>query len=267
MTEFVACPACGTRIKAGRAHCLRCFEPIPAPGTSPPPSIGVSLGWSPGKQLMVLGGAAVVALALVVVIWQTRLETPDDIPSQTTAQPAPPPPAAPARSPRVTAPVTVVEPRVEPERPPNGDERFIDSPGASTDGDTNRLEQIADHFRVGRAAADANQWSRAIEAYGAAARLSPSDPAAQYNFALALHRRGDERDAVAAFLRAIVLAPNEAAFRLPLAAAYENLGQAADAVREYRTFLVAEPNDPDVGRVRGRIEALSMGAPASGTAR
>ena len=257
MTEYVVCPACGTRIKAGRGHCLRCFEPLPAPGTVPPPSILTSLGWSRDKQLIVGAAAALAALALLVIIWQTAPEPPDgaaqDVPVQSRAA------TAPASTAPAAAPSATVETRPEPSRPPNGDEPFLDRPHGTADGDGVRYQELVEHFRLGRAAADGYQWTRAIDEYGAAARLSPGDAAAQYNLALALHRRGDERDAIAMFQKAIALAPDDAVFRMPLAAAFENVKQRADAVREYRAFLAAAPNAPEAERARERIEALSVG--------
>lgn len=257
MTEYVVCPACGTRIKAGRGHCLRCFEPLPLPGTLPQPSILTSLGWSRGRQLIVGSVVTLAALALLCVIWQTAPQQTDDaaqpVPVQARAGAAPVP-AAPA-----TTPVATVESRAEAVRPPNGDELFLDRPRGTADGDGPHYQELVEHFRLGAAAADAYQWTRAIDEYGAAARLSPGDAAAQYNLALALHRRGDERDAIATFHKAIALAPDAAVFRMPLAAAFENVKQRADAVREYRAFLAAAPNAPEAERARERIEALSVG--------
>ena len=59
MDEFVVCPSCGTRIKAGREFCLRCFEPLPTPERPVQPTIWVSLGLSDTKKQIV----AVVAAA------------------------------------------------------------------------------------------------------------------------------------------------------------------------------------------------------------
>lgn len=256
MTSFVVCPACGTRIKAGRPHCLRCFEPLPLPGTSLRPSIFVALTWSPGTKLMA-GAAASVTALLLLILWQTS-PTWSTAASQSTpvqAQTA----IAVARPQLVSAPPPPAEERPEPVRPANGDEPFLDTPSGPSDGDGAVYRETWDHFKVARSAADAGQWTHAIQEYAVAARLSRSDAAAQYNLALALHRRGDERDAIATFQRAVALAPAAAAFHLPLAAAYENVGQFADAAREYRVFVAATPQGRDADRARVRIEALSTG--------
>ena len=252
--DFVVCPACGTRIKAGRAHCLRCFESLPDPDAMPLPSILVSLGWSRGTMWIGAAAASVAALALVAIIWRTAPEAIDD-----RARPAPAAVIAAASGRPAPAPGDVADALPEPVRPPNGDEPFLDTPSSPSDGDVARYRQTLDHFKLARAAADAGKWTHAIEAYGEAARLSQSDAAAHYNLALAFHRRGDERDAIAAFHKAVALAPDAAAFHLPLAAAYENVGQLGDASREYRAFVAAAPEAPEADRVRTRLAALSTG--------
>jgi len=264
VTSFVVCPACGTRIKAGRPHCLRCFEPLPLPGALMRPSIFVALTWSPATKLMAGAAASLAALSLLI-IWQT---SPQRISAESRPAPVQAQTATAAARPRSDAPPPpAVEAPSEPERPANGDEPFLDTPSGPSDGDAAVYRETSDRFKVARTAADAGKWTRAIQEYGVAARLSRSDAAAQYNFALALHRRGDERDAIATFHKAIALAPNTAAFHLPLAAAYENVGQFADAAMEYRTFVAAVPQAPEADRVRGRLEALSTGSSGGGRSR
>ena len=264
MTSFVVCPACGTRIKAGRPHCLRCFEPLPRPGSPLRPSIFVALTWSPATRLMAGAAASLTALSLLI-IWQTSPQrvTAESrsapVQTQTATAVARPGPAAP--------PPPTVEARPEPVRPANGDEPFLDTPSGPSDGDGAVYRETWDHFKVARTAADEGKGTRAIQEYGVAARLSRSDAAAQYNFALALHRRGDERDAIATFHKAVALAPDAVAFHLPLAAAYENVGQFADAAMEYRAFVAAAPHAPGADRARGRLEALSTGSSSSGATR
>jgi Flp pilus assembly protein TadD len=129
-----------------------------------------------------------------------------------------------------------------------------------TDGDSEKHDEAVVHLNQGHTAADAREWSRAIQEYGAAARLVPDDAVAQYNFGLALHKRGDDRVAIDTFRKAIALAPDEPLFHLPLAAALEAVGENDDAIGEYRTFLASKPNVADGDKVRGRIDALSSAA-------
>jgi tetratricopeptide (TPR) repeat protein len=261
VTSFVVCSACGTRIKAGRPHCLRCFEPLPLPGAPSRPSIFEALTWSSGTKVMAGAAALLTALSLVI-IWQT---SPQGVSAASRSAPVQAPTAtAAARPGPAAAPAPAAQEQPEPVRPANGDEPFLDTPSSPSDGDGAVYRETWDHFKLARSAADEGKWTRAIQEYSVAARLSRSDAAAQYNLALAFHRRGDERDAIATFHKALALAPDAAAFRLPLAAAYENVGQFADAAREYRAFVAAAPESRGAERARSRIEALSTGSSGAG---
>lgn len=262
MTEYVVCPACGTRIKAGRGHCLRCFELLPQPGTPRVLAIWESLGWSQRAQVTFAAAASLAVVTLAMIIWRTRTPEVDDVaraaPTTATAVAIAPP-----RAPAPAAVAAVVE-----DTPPEpvhagseGDEPFFDLPRAASHDDGTRYEETLAHFKLARTAVDRGHWTRAIAEYGAATSLAQDDASALYNFALALHRRGDERDAIAAFHKAIALAPDEAIFHLPLAVAFENVGQIGDAANEYRKFLAAAPDTAAADRARSRLEALSTGSP------
>src|SRR4029079_7536765 len=110
------CPQCGTRIKAGRAHCLRCLADLPAPDAPLRLPVWVSLGLSQQQQVTLGIVASVIVFALVAVIWQTTPGAVDDVPRPApelaTAPPRPPAPepseAPPAQS--VAAVVPAVSP-------------------------------------------------------------------------------------------------------------------------------------------------------------
>lgn len=228
------------------------------------PSIFVALTWSRGTKMMA-GAAASLAALSFVIIWQT---SPQPIAAASRPAPAQAQTSMGAARPRpAAAPPPSVESQPEPDRPANGDEPFLDTPSGPSDGDGVLYRETWDHFKVARTAADAGKWTPAIQEYGVAARLSRSDANAQYNLGLALHRRGDERDAIASFHKAIALAPDTFAFHLPLAAAYENVGQFADAAREYRAYVAAAPESREAERARSRLEALSTGHSGSGATR
>src|SRR4051794_30792208 len=72
MSGYVVCRSCGTRIKAGRAFCLKCFEPLPEAGAAAPTSVWESLGLSATQQAVLTIGGGLIAVALIAVIWQTR---------------------------------------------------------------------------------------------------------------------------------------------------------------------------------------------------
>jgi len=77
LSGFVICPACGTRIKAGREHCLKCFAILPRPDEPVRVPLSESLGLSKQSQI-VLGalGLAVVG-GLLYVILTTKSPTAD----------------------------------------------------------------------------------------------------------------------------------------------------------------------------------------------
>src|SRR4051794_37625423 len=90
MSGFVVCQKCGTRIKAGRAHCLKCFELLPDPAASVRAPLWESLGLSPNAQIAVWAGAAIAVALLGMVIWQTWPSPGDDIPEPASYAGAPP---------------------------------------------------------------------------------------------------------------------------------------------------------------------------------
>ena len=260
MADYVVCPACGTRIKAGRGHCLRCFELLPDPDAIQKPAIWESLGWSKRQQSMVWGGASLVVIALLVAIFRTGTANAGDTLHPTAVGSKSSAPIASAH-PAVAREVTPVDdgPAEAVHAGSEGDEPFIEMPSGAAEDDGGRYNKVVEYFKRGQAAVEGSHWTRAISEYGTAASLSRDDAAAHYNVALALHRRGDERDAIAEFQRAIDLAPDQAMFHLPLAAAFESTGRLGDAAREYRTFLSGSPEAVGADRARNRLEALSTG--------
>src|SRR5258708_2273888 len=116
MSGYVVCQACGTRIKAGRPFCLKCFGPLPDPQAAVKIPLWETLGLSAPQKAM-LGGAGVLVVAgLLFVIWQTRPAPLDDqaVPIARTAGNAATPPAAavaPERAPNASDPAaSPVEP-------------------------------------------------------------------------------------------------------------------------------------------------------------
>src|SRR3954466_15642236 len=92
MSGYVVCRSCGTRIKAGRAFCLKCFEPLPEAGAAAPTTVWESLGLSATQQAVLTLGGGLMFGALIAFIWQTRPAPVDD-----EAPPVGQPAAAPAR--------------------------------------------------------------------------------------------------------------------------------------------------------------------------
>jgi tetratricopeptide (TPR) repeat protein len=83
--------------------------------------------------------------------------------------------------------------------------------------------EIARHyFEAGRSAYQRGRYDEAVEAFQAAARLTPR-PALEYDLGLA----------------------------------FEQLGRDAEAVAAYRRFLTQAPDSPEAVDVRGRLDALT----------
>ena len=216
MSGFVVCPACGTRIKAGRQHCLRCFELLPDPDVPVRPPIWESLGLSQGK-LMIFGvGASLLVLALVAVIWSTWPEPIDDVVQPVavrTSAPAAPAPVA-AASPNQTAGAPAADPLTLADAKP---------PELS-------------------AAARADLEARRAE-YEQAVEKTPDDPAALNNLGQVLARLGQTAEALARFERAVALAPTRPVYHLNLARAATDLGRRSRAVESYREAARLLPKD------------------------
>lgn len=224
MSGFVVCPACGTRIKAGRQHCLRCFAPLPDPEAPIRPPVGESLGLSQG-QLMIVGiGASLLVLSLVAVIWSTWPEPPDDEARPAAAQPVrPAAPVAPASA--TAAPSASAA--------PGGSEP---APAAEPAG----IAEIKS-TEINPADRAALEASRAT--YEEALAKTPDDPETLNSLGRVLGRLNRPDEAIARFERAIALAPAVATYHLNLAHLAADVGQRNRAVEEYREVARLLPQD------------------------
>jgi Flp pilus assembly protein TadD len=120
-------------------------------------------------------------------------------------------------------------------------------------------------FNYARALGLANRWDEAIASYREAQSLFPDDYATAFNLALALHKKGDDAAAIAEYQKAIALAPQDASFRMALGISYEKLRRNAEAVAAYEEYLRLAPQAGDAARVRERIAVLSGAPPAAAT--
>jgi len=275
--EFVICPACGARIKAGREFCLRCFGPLPTPERPIKPPIWVSLGLSDQNKILVAVGIAAVIAALVGVIVWTEPPAVDD-----TSQPAPNVPRAAA--PAAPAPnneggtAAPVDPKLQAQRelleaalektPNDGDALnnlgLVLQQMGQQDEAFQRLtsavsaqpRKAAFRMNLGQLASDLGRWDTAIDQYREVVRLQPRDYLSEYALAVALQNKGDHASAVQEFEKARRLGPSAPAVPLGLATSYEKLGRTTDAAREYQEYLRLQPTGADADRVRARLTAL-----------
>jgi Flp pilus assembly protein TadD len=300
MSGYVVCPACGSRMKAGRGHCLRCFETLPVDAPEAPQP------WlSQGRTLIVGVVLTLGALLLSAVIWERATPPVDDI-----ARPAASTPKTPAQPPGVAA-VPSESPVAGSGRPPILEPGFVRGPRAETastadpaaaqtayekalvqrpdDAETlNKLGQVLValgkidealprferaaalapdkwlyHFNQAHAASQLLLWDRAVAEYRRASAIQAGDQATQFDLALALHKKGDEAAAIPEFEKAIALAPSDARAHLGLAIALERNGRMPDAIRSYRRFLELEPGSPDAEKLKAYLDSINGAEPAS----
>jgi Flp pilus assembly protein TadD len=221
LSGYVVCASCGARIKAGRQHCLRCFEPLPDPDIPVKPPIWESLGLSQDK-LMIFGIVASVAvLSLVAVIWSTWPDRLDDVAQPASGQAAPPrPTAAPAAPEPAPAETAVSAPAYQP------------APAMAVDSN-----------RTAAATFNAGDFASARAAYERSLVQRPDDPETLNNLGQVLVRMNQPTEAIARFERAIALAPTKSAYHFNLAHTVAQLGQLDRAVTEYREAVRLFPDD------------------------
>ena len=224
MSGYVVCASCGARIKAGRQHCLRCFEPLPDPDIPVRPSIWESLGLSQGKLMTIGIVASVAALSLVVVIWNTWPETVDEIGRPASGQTAAPAPAA--------APAMAAQPA--PAETSVSAPVYQPAPAPASAVDSNR---------TAAATFNAGDFASARAAYERSLVQRPDDPETLNNLGQVLVRMNQPTDAIVRFERAIALAPTKSAYHFNLAHTVAQLGQLDRAVTEYREAVRLFPDD------------------------
>jgi Flp pilus assembly protein TadD len=214
---FVVCRACGTRIKAGRTHCLRCFAPLPEPDELVRPPVWESLGLGQDKVMMIGIAALVLVVALGAVIWSTWPERLTDEAQPVASQNAVPQTSAGAPSSAASLP-----------SPSEG----AGAPPAVAEPVTPTLTP------QDRAALEASRT-----AYEQVVAKAPTDTDALNNLGQTLTRLNLPGDAIPFFERAIAVSPDNARYHANLARAAAMLGQGARAVQEYREVARLLPED------------------------
>src|SRR6266545_8186918 len=180
MSGYVVCPACGSRMKAGRGHCLRCFEtlPVDAPEVSKPWFRTLQL--SQGATLIAGVVLTLAALLFSAVIWERATPVVDDVARPVNSAPKTP-------SARAPAPTVPNEPSgATPDRPPILEPGFLNA--ARPDG-----ASIADP-------------EAAKTAYEKALAQRPDDAETSNKLGLALVALGKIDEAMPRFERAAALA-------------------------------------------------------------
>ena len=223
MSGYVVCASCGTRIKAGRQHCLRCFEPLPDPDIPVRPAVWESLGLSRSRLMTIGIVGAVAVLSLVAVILSTGPGPVDEVARPASGQAATPRPAPPPPAPAVAAPVPSVPAGVPSPQPASG--------------------AAVDSNRTAAVTFNAGDFASARAAYERSLVQRPDDPETLNNLGQVLVRLNLPTEAIARFERAIALAPTKSAYHFNLAHTVAQLGQLDRAVTEYREAVRLFPDD------------------------
>jgi len=257
MSGFVVCPACGARIKAGRGHCLRCFETLPVEGAPDEPQPWYrSLQLSQGTTLIVGVALTLAALLLSALIWERATPTVDDV-----ARPVP----SSARTPAVGARgrgQAADAPPLPPMRAPILEPGFVGAPKArgATTGTVDFAAAKAAHEqalakrpddpetlnKLGEALVGLGNIDEAIPRFERAATLAPDRWAYHFNLAHAASQLLLWDRAVAEFRRAAVLSPTDFATQFDLALALHKKGDDNAAVTEFEKANKLGPGEAKV---------------------
>ena len=289
------CPACGVKVKRGRAKCPRCRAIMPEAPTVVDSQAEAE--HAPDRRLSIALSAAGLLAAGFAIAMLTRTSTvraaAGASPATATTAASPASPAAPAsaealrpmdgtRDPRNASQAGVMSYQ-------NGDvagavatftkvveANPMDASALNNLGQAlvrakrasdaieyfdRAIEQSPDvwayHFNRGRAYAELGSWPQAIGNYRQAAGIFPGDYATQFNLALALQASGDVSGAIEAYEAAVQLAPGQPDFLLSLAAAQESAQRPADAAATYRKYLELEPGSAEADKIKERIARLT----------
>jgi Flp pilus assembly protein TadD len=259
MSGYVVCQACGTRIKAGRPFCLKCFGPLPDPKAAVKVPLWESLGLSAPQKAM-LGGAGVLVVAgLLFVIWETRPIPLDDqaMPvARTAANTATPVIAvAPARAPNASDPAAspvepferTVVPSAAQTRSEPADIPSLEATLATYDQELVKQPDSADLFnRKGQVLERLGRIGEAATCFERASGLSPDSRIYHSNLARVATTLGQSDRAVAAYREVVRLQPEDYAVRYSLALALQRKGDDEAAVAEFQKAVALDPSDPNV---------------------
>jgi tetratricopeptide (TPR) repeat protein len=295
-TGYIACKACGTRIRANREACLRCGTPLEAAAET------ISLSTiSSGRPLLVTLGIAAVLVVLGGVFWIYRPSV-----QQEAARPAGPAPRAATASRQPPQAVATKTAAVEAAPSMAGD--LLDAQSATIDlsGDLatlqgeleqalkqnprdadalNNLALVLDklgdrsgamdklqravevtqtkwayHFNLGHVRAEEGQWDAASSEFRLAARLQPTDYATQFDLATSLHKAGNDLAAIAEYQGALQLAPDDPQAHLGLGSSFEKAGKLTEAQQEFQQYLTMKPTATDALAVRTHMDDLARAA-------
>ena len=260
MSGYVVCQACGTRIKAGREFCLKCFAPLPDPQAVQPTSRTVSLGLSASQQAMLAIAGVLVVGALLAVIWQTRPEKLDDSARPAARQGGPAATATAAAAPAPSTPPVqdLAGPRIAPFEPSptapttqakteSVDQAALEASRAAYDQELLKRPDDADVLnRKGQVLERLGRVDEAAASFERAARLAPDTRSYHFNLARTANLLGQTDRAIAEYREVVRLQPDDYAARYTLAMALQKQGDDRSAIPEFEHAAAVAPGDPAV---------------------
>jgi tetratricopeptide (TPR) repeat protein len=291
----IICAACGAKVRADRARCLRCGERLVARHED------VSRGRARLAPVAIVAGC--IAIGGVSLMFMGGSPIGGDPPAAPAAgQPSPPTAdvAAPADAPHVAASAIPNPAALSMSAVLAGEKAYaagnVDAAlqrfQAAVDANPDDVRSLNDlgqvlvrlgrakdavayldravrlspdswtyQFNRARAYASLQDWGEAVAGYRSAARLFPDDYATHYNLAKALQASGDVGGAIASYEKAIQLAPGQSDFQLSYGLALESAKRPQDAAAAYRRYLELEPQSPEAEKVRAHLAELQPSAP------
>jgi tetratricopeptide (TPR) repeat protein len=124
-------------------------------------------------------------------------------------------------------------------------------------------------FNLARAQVELGRWKDAVGPLQAAKRLKPDDPVTLLDFAIVLHRAGDDERAIDEYRRAIATGVRDRVVQRSLAISLQRTHRTADAVQAYQEYLRLMPDAPDAEQIKeriGQLQASDRGSAPPGAA-
>jgi tetratricopeptide (TPR) repeat protein len=258
VSGYVVCRSCGTRIKAGRPFCLKCFGPLPDPDAAAKPTIWESLGLSEFQSALLGGAALLVVGGLLVVLWETKPTQYDDRAVPTagagTAAPSVVTAAKARASEKSDTPASPVEPfeRTVSAIPAENRSQPIDSQALEAtlglyDQELTKQPGNADVFnRKGEVLERLGRIDEAATCFERASELSPDTRVYHFNLARTAAALGQSDRAVAAYRDVVRLQPEDYAARYTLALTLQKKGDDEAAVLELQKAVALDSRDANV---------------------
>lgn len=219
MPTFSDCPQCGQRLRPQWVRCPRCRSLVPG-GSAHEAVAAVEAATAAGSRANIyISGAALVAIALVVVM--VMREAP-------------------------TVPPSVNGSAAQVARPSEGATTTDDEPENAADAAASMPSTnfaAIDSKRSANVAYAQGDFARALAELEAAVAAAPADPEARNNLGQLLVRNGRAAESLPHFDEAVRLVTTRWEYRFNRARAYGLVNRWEDAVSEYRAAAQLFPED------------------------